>query len=113
MLQFIVDFSLERSTKLNRLGGNIMRNLFFLFFAVFFLQGCSTIKTAQITTGMDKAQVINTWGEPRSIQTAKNSAQRDAITEKWYYYNQKVGKTKLPEKCVIFKDGKTAYSFIF
>lgn len=90
-----------------------MKNIIFLFFAIFVLQGCSTVKTAKINTGMDKTQVINTWGEPRSIQTAKNSAQRDAITEKWYYYNQKDGNTKLPEKCVIFKNGKASHSFIF
>ncbi|MBU0469468.1 MAG: outer membrane protein assembly factor BamE [Candidatus Omnitrophica bacterium] len=90
-----------------------MRNFLILFFAIFVLQGCATTKTAKIDTGMSKAQVIDTWGQPRSIQTAKNSAQRDNFTEKWYYYKQKDGKAKLPEKCVILEDGKAAYSFVF
>ncbi|HBG62107.1 MAG: hypothetical protein A2Y03_08915 [Omnitrophica WOR_2 bacterium GWF2_38_59] len=90
-----------------------MKNLLCLLFTIFILQGCATVKTAQINTGMNKDQVIETWGQPRSIQTAKNSAQRNNFTEKWYYYKQKDGKTKLPEKSIIFEDGKVSYAFIY
>jgi outer membrane protein assembly factor BamE (lipoprotein component of BamABCDE complex) len=93
-----------------------MKNYIILVLAIFLFSGCATSKTACISNldkGLTKAQVLDRWGQPHAIQTVQNSAQKNTYTEKWYYLEQDLDFAKLPERSVIFEDGKTAHSFVY